>query len=40
MAEDVQLKLLEMLHETLPGARRVLVISNPSNSSNPAMLEI
>jgi putative ABC transport system substrate-binding protein len=40
MAEDVQLKLLEMLHETLPGARRVLAISNPSNPSNPAMLEI
>jgi len=40
MAEDVQLKVLEMLHETLPGARRVLVISNPSNPSNPAMLEI
>jgi putative ABC transport system substrate-binding protein len=40
MAEDVQLKLLEMLHETLPGARRVLAIANPSNPSNPAMLEI
>ena len=40
MAEDVQVKLLEMLHETLPGARRVLVISNPSNLSNPVMLEI
>jgi putative ABC transport system substrate-binding protein len=40
MAEDVQLKLLEMLHETLPGARRVLAISNPTNPSNPAMLEI
>jgi len=40
MAEDVQLKLLEMLHETLPGARRVLAISNPANPSNPAMLEI
>jgi putative ABC transport system substrate-binding protein len=40
MAEDVQLKLLEMLHETLPGARRVLAISNPANPSNPPMLEI
>jgi len=40
MAEDVQLKLLEMLQETLPGARRVLAISNPSNPSNPVMLEI
>jgi putative ABC transport system substrate-binding protein len=40
MAEDVQLKLLEMLHETLPGARRMLVISNPTNPSNPVMLEI
>ncbi len=40
MAEDVQLKLLEMLHETLPGARRVLVIANPTNPSNAALLEI
>jgi putative tryptophan/tyrosine transport system substrate-binding protein len=40
MAEDVQLKVLEMLHETLPGARRVLVIANQSNPSHPAMLEI
>ena len=40
MAEDVQLKLLEMLRETLPAARRLLVIVNPSNPSHPAMLEI
>src|SRR5258707_14047638 len=38
MAEDMQLKLLEMLRETLPDARRVLVIVNPSNSSHPVML--
>jgi putative ABC transport system substrate-binding protein len=40
MAEDVQLKLLEMLRETLPGAQRVLVISNPTNPSNPILLGI
>jgi len=40
MAEDVQLKLLEMLRESLPDARRLLVIANPSNPSHPAMLEI
>ena len=40
MAEDLQLKLLEMLRETLPGAQRILAIANPSNPSNPIMLEI
>ena len=40
MAEDVQLKLLEMLRETLPAARRVLAIANPANPAHPAMLEI
>jgi putative ABC transport system substrate-binding protein len=40
MAEDMQLKLLEMLQETLPGVQRLLVIANPSNPSNPILLEI
>jgi putative tryptophan/tyrosine transport system substrate-binding protein len=40
MAEDMQLKLLEMLRETLPDARRLLAIVNPSNPSHPVMLEI
>jgi putative tryptophan/tyrosine transport system substrate-binding protein len=40
MAEDMQLKLLEMLRETLPNAQRMLVIANPTNPSNPILLEI
>jgi putative ABC transport system substrate-binding protein len=39
MAEDVQLKLLEMLQETLPSVRRVMAIANPSNPSHLSMLE-
>lgn len=39
MAEDLQLKLLEMLRATLPGMRRVFAITNPTNPSHPAMLE-
>ncbi|MBR1123219.1 ABC transporter substrate-binding protein [Bradyrhizobium lablabi] len=38
MAEDTQLKLLEMLRETLPEARRVLAIVNLANPAHPAML--
>jgi ABC-type uncharacterized transport system substrate-binding protein len=33
MAEDLQLKLFEMMRETLPGARRVMVMTNPTNAS-------
>jgi putative ABC transport system substrate-binding protein len=40
MAEDLQLKLLEMLRETLPTVRRVMAIANPANSSHAPMLEI
>src|SRR5262249_44681003 len=40
MAEDLQLKLLEMLRATLPAARRVLMISNPTNPSHPSMVEL
>ncbi len=39
MAEDVQLKLLEMLQETLPSVRRVMAIANPGNPSHLSMLE-
>src|SRR5258708_1018074 len=39
MAEDIQLKLFEMMRETLPGVRKVLVITNPTNPSLPAMLD-
>lgn len=38
MAEDTQLKLLDMLHETLPGMRHVLAIANPTNPSTPPMV--
>jgi putative tryptophan/tyrosine transport system substrate-binding protein len=40
MAEDLQLKLFEMMRETLPGVRRVLVMTNPTNPSLPAMLDL
>jgi putative ABC transport system substrate-binding protein len=33
MAEDLQLKLFEMMRETLPGVRRVMVMTNPTNAS-------
>ena len=39
MAEDLQLKLLEMLRATLPRMRRVLAITNPTNPSHPSMIE-
>jgi len=39
MAEDLQLKLLEMLRATLPGMRRVLAFTNPTNPSNAPMIE-
>jgi putative ABC transport system substrate-binding protein len=40
MAEDVQLKLLEMLRTTLPRAQRVMAITNPTNPSHPPMLDV
>jgi putative ABC transport system substrate-binding protein len=39
MAEDLQLKLLQMLRATLPRMRRVLAITNPTNPSHPSMIE-
>ena len=39
MAEDLKLKLLEMLRATLPRMRRVLAITNPTNPSHPSMIE-
>jgi len=39
MAEDLQLKLLEMLRATLPGMRRMLAFTNPTNPSHPSMIE-
>jgi putative ABC transport system substrate-binding protein len=40
MAEDIQLKLLEIMRETLPGMRRVAVITNPTNPSSQTMLDL
>lgn len=40
MAEDVVLKLFEMMRETLPNVRRVAAITNPTNPSHPAMLDL
>jgi putative ABC transport system substrate-binding protein len=40
MAEDVLLKLFQMMRETLPAVRRVMVITNPTNPSHPAMLDL
>jgi putative tryptophan/tyrosine transport system substrate-binding protein len=40
IAEDIQLKLLAIMRETLPGIRRVMVITNPTNPSNQAMLDL
>jgi len=40
MAEDIQLKLFGMMRETLPGVRRVLVITNPTNPSLQSMLDL
>jgi putative ABC transport system substrate-binding protein len=39
MAQDLQLKLLEMLRATLPRMRRVLAITNPTNPSHPSMID-
>jgi putative ABC transport system substrate-binding protein len=40
MAEDLQLKLFEMMRETLPGVRRVMVLTNPTNPSLQPMLDL
>jgi len=40
MGEDIQLKLFEMMRETLPGLRKVMVITNPTNPSLQPMLDL
>src|SRR6266481_5885210 len=40
MAEDIQLKLFQMMRETLPGLRRVMVVTNPTNPSLQPMLDL
>ena len=39
MAEDVLLKLIEIMREAMPKVRRLTVMSNPTNPSNPPMVE-
>jgi putative ABC transport system substrate-binding protein len=39
MAEDVLLKLIEIMREAMPELRRLTVMSNPTNPSNPPMVE-
>jgi putative ABC transport system substrate-binding protein len=39
MAEDVLLKLIEIMREALPNVRRLTVMTNPTNPSNPPMVE-
>ena len=40
MAEDIQLKLFQMMRETLPGIRRIMVVTNPTNPSLQPMLDL
>ena len=40
MAEDVLLKLIEIMREALPDVRRLTVMTNPTNPSNPPMVDM
>jgi ABC-type uncharacterized transport system substrate-binding protein len=40
MAEDVLLKLIEIMHEALPDVRRLTAMTNPTNPSNQPMLDV
>src|SRR5262249_7353253 len=40
MAEDVLLKLVEIMREALPEVRRLSAMMNPTNPSNQAMLDV
>ena len=40
MSEDLELKLFEMMRETVPGLRRVMLFTNPSNPSSQIMLDL
>ena len=39
MAEDVLLKLIEIMREALPDVRKLTVMTNPTNPSNPPMVD-
>src|SRR5262249_16690959 len=38
-SEDIMAKNMQLLRETLPRARRIAVLSNPNNASNPILLK-
>jgi putative ABC transport system substrate-binding protein len=40
MAEDVLLKLIEIMREALPSVRQLTVMQNPTNPSNPPMVDM
>src|SRR5476651_699329 len=40
MAEDVLLKLIEIMREALPEVRQLTVMLNPTNPSNPPMVDM
>jgi len=40
MADDLLLKLIEIMREVLPGVRNLTVMLNPTNPSNPLMLDM
>src|ERR1700730_9805247 len=40
MADDLVLKQMEIMREALPQMRNVTVMMNPTNSSNPLMLDL
>jgi putative tryptophan/tyrosine transport system substrate-binding protein len=40
MSEDLELKLFQMMRETVPGIRRVMVFTNPTNPSTQPMLDL
>jgi putative tryptophan/tyrosine transport system substrate-binding protein len=40
MADDLQPKLIEIMREIIPSLRNVTVMFNPTNSSNPLMLDM
>ena len=40
MAEDVLLKLYQIMREAMPGVRRAMLMMNPTNPSNPLMVDL
>ena len=40
MAEDLSLKLIEIVHEVLPDVHKITIMTNPTNASNAPMLDL